>query len=224
MAVRTWITVVACLAFPAAAHAQVKPNAATLQAISGTWTFDQSRSDTIPSNPMQMLRARRAFTPPSTGGGGGGGGGGGRGGGRRGRGGGGGGGGGGADSTPVFGARSNAVDRSPAMAYVIIDMLPPATLQISATDTGVVLTSGNRTSTWNTDGKTHQEALMEGGMLESQAAWDGTALQLQRDIPNSATLTREFRVAKDGATLEVKETLKYNGQKVEKKLVFTRAQ
>ncbi len=217
------IAVLACVLLPAAAHAQDRPTPAALKAISGTWTFDQSRSDTIPRNPMMMLRGQRGSPAPSSSAGppaGGGGGG------RRSRGGGGGGGGGGGatDTGSVFGSRNTSMDRSPAMAYVVVDMMPPATLQISANDTSVTLTGDGRSSTWVTNGKTRQEALMEGGMLESEADWSATTLELQRDIPASASLKREYRVSKDGATLEIRETLKSNGQKVEKKLVFTRAQ
>jgi hypothetical protein len=224
--VRTLLVLMAIGAVPVALHAQDKPDAATVQALTATWTFDQSQSDTIPANPMAMLRRRGGSAPvraPSRGGGGGGGGGG-R---RRGGGGGGGGGGGagGADSTPVFGQRNNAPERSPAMAYVVIEMVPAPTLTITATDTSITLDrGGGRSTTWITDGKTRQEALMEGGILESQGEWSGKTLELTRDIPNSASLQREFKLDKAGTTLEIKETLKYNGEKVEKKLVFTRAQ
>ncbi len=218
------------IAIVPALTAQEKPTPAAQKAIAGTWHFDQSRSDTLGSDPLSGI----GDGPRSIGGGGGrdsggapGGGGGvpgGGGGGRR------GGGGGGArtpipppDSSGVRPAPSTGRERDPHVALVTSDMNPGAKLIIAVNDSAVSMAaSTGQLSSFRTDGRKRQAAQMDGSIIENQALWKNGVLQVITGVANIASLKREFRPSKDGNMLELKETLDVDGRKVDKKLVFAR--
>lgn len=234
------------LAAAPALLAQDKPTPAQLAAVAGTWHFDQAHSDTIPANPMALLR--RGGRGGGGGGGGdagggggdiggagdpgagsaGGGGGGGGGGSRRSGGGGGGGSGGGSSSRPTgLASRNGGMPRGndPKMQALLAEVRPPATLVITADDSIVSLADANGDITeWRADGKKRQQAQMTGDVIELQAGWRFGELTLWRSIPGSASLKRVFKASNDGKTLELKLTLDMGGSKVDKKLSFTRGE
>lgn len=103
------------------------------------------------------------------------------------------------------------------------DARPATELVITAAESVVNLASdGGEPATWQVDGRKHQEPLLEGGVIETEAEWSYDVLRLTRNIPEGLSVKREFKVSKDGATLEIKVTLQ-RGRKVEKKLVYRRA-
>jgi hypothetical protein len=209
------------IAIVPALTAQEKPTPSAQKAIAGTWLFDQSRSDTLGSDPLTGM----GDGPRSLGGGGGGSGApGGGGGGRR------GGGGtrapipvpdsGGAQPAPERRAGSG---RDPHLVLVTGDMNPGAKLIIAVNDSAVSMAASiGQLSSFRTDGRKRQAAQMDGSIIENQAQWKDGVLQIITGVANVASLKREFKPSKDGNTLELKETLEESGRKVDKKLVFTR--
>ncbi len=75
---------------------------------------------------------------------------------------------------------------------------------------------------WRTDGKKRQEAQFEGGVIESQAGWKYGDLFVLRGIPNGLYIRREYKLAKDAKSLEIKLTFE-GSKKIETKLVYTKA-
>lgn len=223
---RTPVVFALCLGLAPALAAQEKPAAAVQQAISGKWNFDQSHSDTVTGDPMAAARGGGSFGGGARGGGGGGGG--------RSR---GGGGGGGVatlpppDSTaqqeqPPVGASRN---RDPRLQQVMSDINPGDGMVIAVNDSVVAIATAtalkaNPTaqSNYKTDGKKHQDAQFDGTIVETQSGWNDGVLTVMYGIVGVGSLTREFKVAKNGKTLELKETMEVNGRKAEKKLVFNR--
>jgi hypothetical protein len=221
------------IAIVPALAAQEKPTPAEQKAIAGTWHFDQSRSDTLGSDPLAgMGGGPRSFGGGSGGarGGGGAGSGGGGGGGGGGRRGGGGGGGAGApiappDSIGVQRApeRSGGRGRDPHLALVVGDMNPGAKMIIAVNDSATSMASATgQLSSFRTDGRKRQAAQMDGSIIENQAQWKDGVLQVMTGVANVASLKREFRPSKDGSRLELRETVEAGGGKVQKKLIFTR--
>jgi hypothetical protein len=108
------------------------------------------------------------------------------------------------------------------MRQLLAEVRPSEELVITADASTVTIAGADgQLVAWQTDGKKRQEAQMEGGVIETQAGWKYDVLQLVRDVPDGATLKREFKVSKDGKTMEVKVTLQ-NGGKAEKKLVYVK--
>lgn len=212
---RTAALVVALIAFAAPLRAQEKPTDAMMKAIAGTWKLDSTRSDSTPPGLAALLNPRPAGRPQpdsttaagsvAAGGGGGGG--------RRG-GGGGGGGGGGRGLGSRMGGGGN-------MRVFLGEVRPLQTMVLKISD-GEVITADQTgyETTWKTDGKKHQVAQMEGGVIEFRGEWQGKVLILEKSIPGAGGVTREFKPAKDGS-LELTVTLEV-GKKVEQKLVYTR--
>ncbi|MEI2719134.1 MAG: hypothetical protein V9E87_03170 [Gemmatimonadales bacterium] len=213
---RTAALAVALIAFAAPLRAQEKPTDAIMKAIAGTWKLDSTRSDSTPPGLAALLNPRPqrpAGGDPAAGGGdpaaaaGGGGGG------RRGGGGGGGGGGG-----RGLGARMGGGGN---VRVFLAEVRPLQTMVLKISESEVITAdqTGFET-TWKTDGKKHQVAQMEGGVIEFQGEWQGKVLLLEKSIPGAGSVTREFKPAKDGS-LELTITLEV-GKKVEQKLVYTR--
>ncbi len=214
--------------------AQDKPTAEMKAALSGTWTFDQSRSDTMPANPMALLRGG-GRGPGRGGSSAGGGGGGGRSGGRSGGGGGGGdvgGGGGGGGSAggdlggggapPRGGGRQGGAN-DPKTRQVIAEGRAVQTMIITAGDTLVTIADdAGQIVDWRADGKKRQEAQFEGGVVESQAGWKYGDFFVMRGLPDGVSVKREYKLSKDGKTLEMKVTLQSGSMKGERKLVYTK--
>jgi hypothetical protein len=214
------------LAIAPALAAQEKPAPAVQQAYSGKWNFDQSRSDTVSGDPMAGMRGG-AIGGGSGRGGSGGGGGGGR---QRG----GGGGGGGATTPPPVDSNAQQQPaggrgRDPRLAAVMADMNPGAGMVLGVNDSVVAIATAtmlkanpSAQSNWKTDGKKHQDAQMDGTIVEMQSGWKDGVLSIMYGVVGVGSLTREFRITKDGKTLEMKEIIEVNGRKAEKKLVFNR--
>ena len=100
---------------------------------------------------------------------------------------------------------------------------------IAANDSVVALATANMLkanpnaqSNWKTDGKKHQDAQMDGSIIESESSWKDGVLTIAYGVVGVGTFTREFKPSKDGKTLEVKETLLVGRQKAEYKLAFNR--
>lgn len=108
------------------------------------------------------------------------------------------------------------------MAMMISEMDPGTKLIVAVNDSAITMATVRGTVSWKTDGRKRQEAQMDGTLIETQGLWKDDVLQLNRAVAGTASVHREFKVAKDGNTLELKETLEANGRKVEKKLVFAR--
>ena len=210
----------AIFAVAAPLAAQDKPTPEAQKAVAGTWKLDASRSDSI-GNPLAALGGGAGFGGGSRGGGGGGGGGGGRGGGRR---------GGGAPVNPDSSATPQAAPdpvagrgRDPNLMMVVNEMSPGAGIVIAVNDSAIAMANAAGVqSAYKTDGKRRQAAQMDGTVIETLALWKDNVLQVTKGIAGVASVKREFKPSKDGATLEVKETLDVGGRKVDKKLVFTR--
>lgn len=211
------------IAIVPALTAQEKPTPSAQKAIAGTWHFDQSRSDTLGSDPLAGI----GDGPRSIGGGGGrdsGGAPGGGGGGRR---------GGGGTRAPIPVPDSGGAQPAPErragsgrdshLVLVTGDMNPGAKLIIAVNDSAVSMAASiGQLSSFRTDGRKRQAAQMDGSIIENQAQWKDGVLQVITGVANVASLKREFKPSKDGNTLELKETLEMSGRKVAKKLVFTR--
>lgn len=227
----------ACLVGLATAlPAQEKPTLEQQHAVAGTWKLDQARSDTVSTGALRGLRTNAGLLGRAAGGNNGSDGAA-AGGGRR-RGGGGGGstggtGGGGGASPPLTAADSAAIraagDRAaqavadPHMALVQSDINPGAGLVIAVNDSAVSIANARgEQSSFRTDARRRQVAQMDGSIVETQAEWKDGALTIERGVAGTAMLKREFKPAKDGNTLEVKETVDAGGGKVQKKLTFTR--
>lgn len=206
------------------------PSPETMAAISGTWKIDHERSEPLPAVARSLvartqLVPREATTtdtvvisgaggPPTSGGGGG----------RR--------GGGGAASAgmpPAMPAARPPGGRGGGSARYLAEMAtelaPPPTLVISASDSEVVLanTAGAEIR-WATDGKVHQEAQMDGTMLEQSAAWKSDKIELHNAVHGSLDLKRELQLIDKGTALELKIELSGAGmqKKVTRKVIYTR--
>lgn len=210
-------SVIVLVASPVAA--QQKPTADQEKAIAGSWTLDASKSDTGEAV-FRMGGGGRNNAPAGDAGGGGRG----R---SRGR----------TSTAPANTTDTTAVDANaqqqigyarqamgdPHMAMVMSDANPGNKLTIVVTDTNVTLTNAaGQSNAFSTDGRKHQEAEMDGSIVEWQASWDGDVLTITRGVVGVVTLKREFRPSKDGNTLEVKESGEAGASKTDKKLVFTR--
>jgi len=216
--------------------AQEKPTPAAQQAVAGKWLLDQGHSDTIPGDPLAHAANHGAISggggSSHSGAGVGGGG----------RGGSGGKGGKGAPapapvaptggdapavSAPVQGGFGR--NRDPHLQLVLADANPGAGMVIAANDSTVAIATAvmlkadpNAQSNWKTDGRQHQNAQMDGSIIETQAMWKGGTLTVIYGIAGVGSLKREFKPSKDGKTLELKETIESNGRKADYKLIFTR--
>lgn len=231
--VRQLLAVACLMGLAAPLAAQDTPTADQQKALTGSWKFDQSQSDTVSAGALRGLRTAPGFGGGIPGGAsavGGSGGGGGHG-GRH-----GGGGGGGASAPPAAvdsGADSLQVQRDnaytaralrdPHLALVLTDMNPGAQLAIAINDSAVTLADGyGHTSSFRTDGRKREQAQMDGSIIQTQALWNGGTLEITRGVIGTALLKREFKPGKNGQSLEVKETVQAGSGKVQKKLVFER--
>lgn len=118
-------------------------------------------------------------------------------------------------------------ERDPNLEIVLADADPGAGLVIGANDSIVAMASAAMVKAgtqvdWKTDGKKRQDVQMDGSIIETQAMWDSGVLTTSKSVPGTGLLKREFKVSKDGKTLEIKERIEAGGRKVEKKLTFTR--
>jgi hypothetical protein len=88
------------------------------------------------------------------------------------------------------------------------EIFPGDSISLEFTDSTVrVMTALGIDATWQTDGKNRVEAQMDGTMIGTQALWKGKSLRLSRAVVRYGRLDRDFSIAKDGVTLEVKENL-----------------
>lgn len=93
---------------------------------------------------------------------------------------------------------------------------------ITAEDTLVTIADSAGTIVeWRADGKKHQEAQFEGGVIESQAGWKFGDFFVLRGVPNGVYVRREYKLAKDAKSLEMKVIFE-RGKKLETKLVYTK--
>lgn len=205
------------------------PSPEVMTAFSGTWKIDHERSEPLPPVARSLVGPTRMVprdstiaetviisgtgTPPTGGGS------------RR-----GGAAAGGMGGTPpampggrTRGGRGGAMGRY--LAEMATELAPPPTLVISASDAEVVLanTAGAEIR-WATDGKVHQEAQMDGTMLEQSAAWKGDKIELHNAVHGSLDLKRELRLIDKGTALEIKIELSGAGmqKKVTRKVIYTR--
>lgn len=202
----------ALLLAPLAVGAAQAPDASLVAAFSGTWRIDQQRSEPLPATAGALasetvLVPRRVTTttivssggaPPTSGRG------------RR-----------GAPNT----APPPTVTRSPGagpgtrryLRNLAAELAPPPTLAITISDTEAVLanTAGAEIR-WTTDGNVHQEAQMDGTMLEQSARWKGDKLELHDAVHGAIDLKRELRLIDDGTALEMK--IELGGQALRKKI------
>ena len=97
----------------------------------------------------------------------------------------------------------------------------PRTLVLKVTEATAITTdvAGYETN-WKLDGKKHQVAQMEGGVVEFLGEWHGKTLFLEKSIPGAGGVRREFKSLGENE-LEVKLTVNV-GKKMEQKLVYTR--
>lgn len=111
------------------------------------------------------------------------------------------------------------------LAEMATELAPPPTLVITVSDTEVVLanTAGAEIR-WTSDGKVHQEAQMDGTMLEQSAIWKGDKIELHNAVHGSLDLKRELRLIDKGAALEIKIELSGTSmqKKVIRKVIYTR--
>jgi hypothetical protein len=217
-----------CLGIAPRLAAQEVPTPAQQQALTGKWLLDQAKSDSLPS-PADALA--RAGGGRALGGGGGRGGGGGGGGGGRGR-----GSAGGAaaappvDAAPPAAAPSGGGRGNPAMVQALAEFNPGSGVIIAVNDSVVAIATAamlksspdNAQSNWKTDGKKHQDAQMDGSVIETQSGWRDGVLTIMNGVQNVVSLKREFKLGKDGKTLEMKETVEAGGRKADYKLVFNK--
>ena len=93
---------------------------------------------------------------------------------------------------------------------------------ITATDTEVsIADSSGAIIEWRADGKKHQEAQFEGGVIESQAGWKFGEFFVVRGVPNGIYVRRDYKLSKDGKSLEMKVTAT-KGKKAEFKFFYTK--
>ena len=219
------------LVFAPALTAQDKPTAAMPQAVSGTWKLDPAHSDTVPADPMSRGAGPRGFSGGGSRGGGGGGA----------AAGGGGGGGRGRTAAPppppvdtvVVQPPPPVQDRGggadPNLRLVMAEVNPGAGLVVAANDSTVAMATANvlkanpnAVSNWKTDGKKYQDAQMDGTITESQSGWRDGVLTIMYGVVGVGSFTQEFKLGRDGKTLELKETVLAGGRKAEYKLSFNR--
>ena len=99
--------------------------------------------------------------------------------------------------------------------------LPEVVALLKVTEATAITTdvAGYETN-WKLDGKKHQVAQMEGGVVEFLGEWHGKTLFLEKSIPGAGGVRREFKSLGENE-LEVKLTVNV-GKKMEQKLVYTR--
>jgi hypothetical protein len=191
-------------------RAQEKPTEAMVLAIAGSWKIDTVRSELAPAGLAAMLNQgqRPAAAPrpdtvataapaPATGG-------------RRGS----GGGGGGRGLGPRQMGEGN-------LRVLATEIRVPRVLVLKVTDVTAITTDlAGYETTWKLDGKKHQVAQMEGGVVEYFGEWHGKTLFLEKSIPGGGGVRREFKPLGENE-LEVKLIVNV-GKKMEQKLVYTR--
>jgi hypothetical protein len=106
---------------------------------------------------------------------------------------------------------------------VLAEGRPHQTMVITATDSLVTIAddAGNIVE-WRADGKKRQEAQFEGGVIETQAGWKFGDFSVMRGVPEGLYIRREYKLSKDGKTLEMKVSFEMGKMKGEKKLVYTK--
>ena len=93
---------------------------------------------------------------------------------------------------------------------------------ITATDNLVTIAdSAGAIVEWLPDGKKHQEAQFEGGVIELQAGWKFGEFFVRRGVPGDLSVLREYKLSKDGKSLEMHITVE-KGKKVEQKFFYTK--
>ena len=192
-------------------RAQEKPTEAMVRAIAGSWQIDTVRSELPPAGMAALFGQgqRPAAAPrpdtataaaaPAAGG-------------RR------GGGGGGSGGGRGLGPRQMADGN---LRVLTTEVRVPRTLVLKVTEATAITTdvAGYETN-WKLDGKKHQVAQMEGGVVEFLGEWHGKTLFLEKSIPGAGGVRREFKPLGENE-LEVKLTVNV-GKKMEQKLVYTR--
>lgn len=118
-------------------------------------------------------------------------------------------------------------NRDPHLQIVLDDADPGAGIVIAANDSVVSMATATQLkagtqAAWRTDGKKHQDAQMDGSIIEKQAMWRDGVLTTMINVAGVGSLKREFKLSKDGKTLEIKESIEAGPRKADKKLVFTR--
>lgn len=117
----------------------------------------------------------------------------------------------------------------PNLRLVMAEVNPGAGLVVAANDSTVAMATANMlkanpnaVSNWKTDGKKYQDAQMDGTITESQSGWRDGVLTIMYGVVGVGSFTREFKLGRDGKTLELKETVLAGGRKAEYKLSFNR--
>jgi hypothetical protein len=226
----TFATVLALAAVAASSlKAQEKPTADQQKLIGGTWKLDASRSDAVTGDMLNAVHGGGGGFAPRSGGSGGAGSGGGGGGGRGGR-------GAGRAPAPSPDSAAAAADsaeaaqrrlaantpRDPRMAIIASDFAPGEKMIIATNDSTVAIATAGGQSSYKTDGRSHQDAQMDGTIIETESGWKDGTLEVSHGVVGVAMLKREFKPNKDGSVLEIKETVDAGGGKLQKKLVFVR--
>ncbi len=106
---------------------------------------------------------------------------------------------------------------------VLLELRAAPTMTITATASLVTIddsTAGTVTE-WQPDGKKRQEAQFEGGVIESQSGWRFGDFFVVRGVPDGIYVRREYKLAKDAKSLEMKVTIE-KGKKIETKLIYTK--
>ena len=105
---------------------------------------------------------------------------------------------------------------------MLLEARPVGVTVIVATDNLVTIADSTGASVeWLPDGKKHQEAQYEGGVIESQAGWKFGEFFVLRGVPNEISVRREYKLSKDGKSLEMQITVE-KGKKVEQKFFYTK--
>jgi hypothetical protein len=103
-------------------------------------------------------------------------------------------------------------------------LVVPGEMTFLASDSQVAITVADVSVTWTPDGKKHQEAQMDGTLLQNSARWKGDKLELIDGVEGAAELKREIKLIDDGQALEVK--LQLGGpsfpRKLSRKVVYVR--
>ena len=134
-----------------------------------------------------------------------------------------------AGSSACGGGDGGQRNANPNLQLVMAAIAPGAGIVVAANDSVVAIATANMlkanpnaVSNWKTDGKKHQDAQMDGSIIESESGWKDGVLTIAFGVVGVGTFTREFKPSKDGKTLELKETILVGRQKAEYKLTFNR--
>jgi len=213
-------TVLGALVLPVSLIAQ-SPDTKVAEQLTGHWVLDQERSEPVPGPASAAITPQRADPSAAVGGAPTGGGGTGR--GRR-----GGGAASGASGSQPQGLgerrRGTAGVRNPYVHELMTQLAAPAEMDFAAGADQVSIAVGDVSVKWTPDGKKHQQAQMDGTLLQNTATWKGDKLQLVDGVEGAAELKREIKLIDDGQAMEMK--LELGGpsfpRKISRKVVYVK--